>query len=119
MVAGTEEVVVHCCHSVVVVFTGVVVGVVVHCCHSVVVVLVVGLVVVVHCCHSVVVVADGVVVVVVVVPQASQSVLVPRRTTPAKALLAVAKAMRAYLTMMIEVWVDCFDKKVLIHLTAE
>lgn len=62
----------------------------------------------------VVVVFTGVVVVDVPFPQASQAVLLsPRGRTPAMAPLAAARATNAYLTMMIEKWVDCYDKVVL------
>ena len=42
-------------------------------------------------------------VVVVQGPHSPEELVEPRLTTPAKALLAVARAMREYLTMMIEI----------------
>jgi len=55
---------------------------------------------------------DGVVLTLELV-HASHSVLVLRLATPAKALLTVARAMKAYLTMMITIWIDCSEGELL------
>jgi hypothetical protein len=62
----------------------------------------------------VVIVAGVVVVDDVPLPQTSQAVLLSLRgRTPAIAPLAAARAIKAYLTMMIERWIDCYDREII------